>query len=102
MICSTESFDADVVEGGAGDDRIILGPGRDRLILREGFDEDRVLDFRVGSDVLDFTEHIGVSSLQDLTVSQIGGSTVLLDRIGGRLVLTGIDEASLTSDVFMF
>lgn len=79
----------DLIEGGAGDDRIVAGPGFDTIRFREGFGEDRILDFRLSSDTLDFTEHGSVRSRDDLDLVVVGQNVVIDDGAGGRIVLAG-------------
>lgn len=95
-------FDADIIEGGAGNDRIVAGPGRDTIVFRDGFDEDRLLDFHIVSDRLDFSNHSGVDGLEDLDIREIGGSTVISDGGGGRIVLAGVAAEDIDAGNTLF
>ena len=95
-------FDDDIIEGGSGNDRLVGAPGRDTFIFRDGFDEDRILDFRSGSDLMDFTNHTGVSGLGDLSISQVGTNVVITDGAGGRIVLAETDILDIDASDFVF
>lgn len=95
----------DTLEGGAGNDRLGGGPGRDAFIFRDGdFGDDRIVDFRIGSDVLDFRGS-GLS-FAAFTLTQSGGNAVVsIDGASGTLVLGGVDAAALEAaalDSFLF
>ncbi|SDZ77423.1 calcium-binding protein [Rubrimonas cliftonensis] len=92
----------DLIEGGAGNDRIVAGPGRDVLVFREGFGSDRVIDFRVGSDLLDFSLHAGVGGFGDLSIRLVGRRAVIEDGDGGRIVLDGSGLDLLDETAFVF
>ena len=95
-------FDDDTIEGGAGNDRLIGAPGRDTFVFREGFEEDRILDFWDGSDLLDFSQHTGVESYDDLSISQVSSHVVITDGLGGRVVLADTDIANISEADFVF
>lgn len=95
-------FDDDIIEGGSGNDRLVGAPGRDTFIFRDGFDEDRILDFRNGSDLLDFSNHTGVSGLGDLSISQVSTNVVITDGAGGRVVLADTDILDIGVEDFVF
>lgn len=91
-------LDDDRIDPGAGDDRILLGPGRDLLVYDTAdFGEDRVLDFRPGSDRVDFSA-AGLTGLGDLVVGARAGSLALtVPETGARLVL--VDAAGALSEL---
>jgi Ca2+-binding RTX toxin-like protein len=95
-------FDEDRIEGGPGNDRLLGGPARDTFVFRMGFDEDRLLDYNPVLEKLDFSLHEGVDSYQDLAISQVGTSVVILDGAGGRIVLAGVDIAQISAGDFIF
>ncbi len=98
-------LDDDVIEGGAGDDRLIGGPGKDRFVFTGNkFGDDRILDFRIGSDVLDFSGDAVISDLGDLTVAQVGTSVrITVNGADASIVLANLSaDALLASDSFLF
>ncbi|MEM6972481.1 MAG: carboxypeptidase regulatory-like domain-containing protein [Pseudomonadota bacterium] len=95
-------FDEDRIEGGPGDDRILGGPDRDVFVFRFGFDEDRILDFNPFLEQLDFTEHGLVQGLDDLSISQVDTSTVILTPEGGRVVLADVEVDRISVSDFIF
>ena len=97
----------DTLIGGAGDDRLVGGPGRDSFVYRDGyFGRDRVIDFRIGSDVVDFSEADGVDALINLSFEQVGSATIVsVVGTDSRIVLAGLDLDAVTAaaeDVFLF
>lgn len=101
----------DVLKGGGGDDRIEGGKGADRLlgqggedtfVFARGFGSDVVTDFNANADMLDFSGHANVSALGDLALSQAGDDVIILDGVGGRIKLLGVDVDDLQSDDFLF
>ena len=97
-------LDDDTIEGGAGDDRLGGGPGRDRFVFAEReFGDDRIVDFRIGSDELDFRGS-GLS-LADFSFTQAGGNVLVsIAGTSASLVLGGVDadalEAAATDFLF--
>ena len=101
----------DVIRGGIGDtlilagggnNRIVAGPGRDTIGFMQEAHETRILDFRPGSDVMDFTGHDGVSGLDDLTLRQVSTSVIIDDSSGGRIVLAGLTLDQIGDGDFLF
>lgn len=95
----------DVLSGGAGDDRMHGGPGRDRFVFEEiDWGADRILGFRVGSDLLDFSAVEEIAGLSDLQIRAVGPHTVI-DAVGAEasIVLGGVSDLIGTeADVFVF
>jgi|GEM_PF-1864822 len=71
------NLDDDILFGGPGDDRLFGGPGRDAFLYPDAaFGNDRiVLDFRPGSDTIDFSGS-GLT-LSDLRINQVGEKVVI-------------------------
>lgn len=91
---------SDVLDGGAGFDRVFGGADADLFVLSLGSGEERVYDFDTTEDLVDVSG-LGVTGLDDLTIREIGGSTVL--RSGDeRMVLVNQEEAELGADSFVF
>jgi Ca2+-binding RTX toxin-like protein len=101
---------ADLIAGGGGADRIEGGPGNDTLrggaeadlfVFAPGSGTDRIADFAPG-DVIDLSARPGVSGPGSLNLSSTPDGA-LIDLGGGdRVILTGIDAASLGADDFLF
>lgn len=91
----------DVINGGAGNDRMAGGPGRDLFeFTAAGFGDDRILDFRVGSDFLDFRGS-GVQ-LADLTI-RVGSTATTMIVEDSSIVLVGVDNLVGNEDqAFLF
>jgi len=78
----------DVLNGGAGDDRLIDGRGRDTLTGGSGADvfefikdgrRDKITDFEIGIDRLDFTDYPNLYSFLDLTIkARPDGAAILI------------------------
>ncbi len=72
----------DILIGGKGDDRLTGGGGIDTFVFADGDGADRVLDYKAGEDIFDFTGVAGVHAFGDLVLQQIGSKTVLIDFDG--------------------
>ena len=99
-------LDDDTLIGGAGDDRLQGGPGRDTFVFdSRDFGHDRiVLDFRPGSDAIDFRG--SGYGFDDLTISQSGGN-VLIEAGDSSILVSAVrlgplDVADFTQDMFLF
>lgn len=104
---------ADTLLGGAGDDSLLGGSGRDVLsggrdrdrmagdggaddfVFAAGFGRDRIADFAVGLDDLDFRGHAGVATLADLAITDSASGAVIADPDGARVILLGVRAADL-------
>jgi Ca2+-binding RTX toxin-like protein len=99
-------LDDDTLIGGAGNDRLVGGIGRDVFLFDEaGFGADRVLDFRLGADAIDFRGS-GIG-LDDLTLTVVGASTVVavtdpVTEAIDQIVVAGVDLTGLEDAVFVF
>jgi Ca2+-binding RTX toxin-like protein len=103
----------DLLVGGSGDDRLEGGPGNDTLrggtgadvfVFVPGSGIDRIADFAPGEDRVDLSGHPGFGGWTAVAPAlSAGQGGALLDLGGGdRVLLTGIDPASLTADDFLF
>ncbi|MEF3047818.1 calcium-binding protein [Pseudotabrizicola sp. L79] len=77
---------ADTLDGGAGNDSLTGGSGADTVVLRTGMGADRISDFVVGEDTLDFS---------NLTSAERAAVTFGADGSGDRQVRLG-DGSTLT------
>lgn len=75
---------ADTLTGGAGDDKLEGGSGADRFIFGPDSGDDLIVDFKVGSDVLEFT------GLTVLDYSSVGGDAVIAFTDGSSIQLAGV------------
>ena len=95
-------LDDDTIVGGGGNDRMAGGPGRDTFLFNEaGFGRDRIVDFRLGSDVIDF-RGAGVGR-DDLELVVKGGNTVV--SVAGsddEIVVGGVDLTGREDVAFLF
>ena len=92
---------ANILEGRAGVDALWGLGGPDRFRFAPGFGADIVRDFEDGVDILDFSDHAGVSGLADLALSQAGPNV----RIGAgadAVFLIGEALADITAADFDF
>ena len=92
----------DTLIGGSGNDRLAGGPGRDTFLFdARGFGEDRIVDFRLGSDVIDFRG----SGLQrdDLEIAVRGGNTVIsVVGASDEIVVGGVNLDGVEFGVYLF
>lgn len=93
----------DEITAGAGDDFLFGDSGSDRFIFDGSVGVDKVMDFAIGTDLLD----ISATSLSDFVSVQanmtMAGSWTIIDFGGGsELWLNGINMGDLTSADFDF
>ena len=106
---------SDILIGGAGNDRLIDGRGRDVLTGGTGADifefiadgqRDKITDFEIGIDRLDFTDYEGLYSYLDLTIrSRVDGAAILIgDEVLWIRSFDGqpIDPAAWVQEDFIF
>ena len=100
----------DRLDGGAGNDRVdggsgtnILkgGAGDDVFVFNKTSGMDTVTDFRDGHDRIDVSGLSGVSSLNDLTVTETAHG-VVIGHAAAILVLKGVHESDLDNGDFIF
>jgi Ca2+-binding RTX toxin-like protein len=76
----------DVIDGGAGNDIVSGGlSGRDWFVVGTDTGRDRILDFEIGTDILDF-RGTGLS-FDDLVIRQVGADALVSVPGGGASVL---------------
>jgi Ca2+-binding RTX toxin-like protein len=90
----------DTLNGGSGDDRLTGGGGADTFAFGADWGQDRITDFRRGTDKLDFSD-AGVTDLAALSMTQVGRNTVV-SYDGDQVVLQNVKMATLTADDFIF
>jgi Ca2+-binding RTX toxin-like protein len=89
----------DTLNGGAGADRLSGGSGTDTFAFGTDWGQDTVTDFRHGVDKLDF-KGAGVVDLAALSISQLGGDTVIAFD-GDQVVLQNVQMTSLTASDYL-
>ena len=86
----------DTLDGGAGNDVQEGGAGADIFVLSDG--NDTVLDFEIGTDLIDLTA-MGIR-FEDLTVRS-SGDNLWLGHATGSLTLFNVAEGDLGGDAFL-
>ncbi len=93
---------ADILDGGRGKDLLIGGGGPDTFVFSNGFGTDTIRRYQDGRDKFDFTGHQGVDGFDDLTIRSDNGDTIILDGVGGRIILDGIRSDAIDANDFLF
>ena len=87
----------DIIDGGAGNDRLVDGRGRDVLTGGSGADifefiedgkRDKITDFELGIDRIDFTDYEFLYSYLDLEIRS---------RLDGAVIIIGAEKLWITS-----
>jgi Ca2+-binding RTX toxin-like protein len=76
----------DRLDGGAGNDWLIGGGKADTFVFATGYDSDRIKDFQLGIDELEFSAGFGLTDAQVLALGVQSGSDVLFDMGGGDIL----------------
>lgn len=92
----------DLLKGAGGNDILIGGRGSDVFVFGAVFNKDRIADFDVENDRMDFSSHAGVSGLADLTLRQVGADLFITDGAGGQIKLNNVDLADIDASDFIF
>ncbi|MBT6138072.1 MAG: calcium-binding protein [Rhodospirillaceae bacterium] len=87
----------DVINGGVGDDMLAGGAGEDVFLFGPNTGNDIVADFEVGADLLAISADAGISSISDLSPTEIanGAGTLLTLSEGNTITLVGIEPSEL-------
>jgi Ca2+-binding RTX toxin-like protein len=96
---------SDRIYGGAGDDRIAGGAGADTVVVQPGFGRDVVSDFDgAGGDVILFDRDVFASFAEVMAHAAVYGAdgTVITLDAEDKLILLGVDRASLVASDFAF
>jgi serralysin len=97
---------ADTLRGGAGNDFLLGGADADAdtFVFEAGFGRDVVFNYVDGIDMISFAAHDGVSSLDDIIITQAGSSTEITLTAGGpdRILLKGVTATDLDASDFLF
>lgn len=96
----------DVLNGGAGNDRLEGGGGRDTFVVERGTGADTVLDFAVDADTGDLLDvsDFGFSNLEEIQSAAVqdGQNTVISFGNGDQVTLENIDLGDLVTENFVF
>ena len=92
----------DTLDGGTGDDALDGGTGDDTFVFEAGHGNDTIKDFTDGEDLIDLSAFVGITSFDDLTITQDGENTVidLTAHGGGKITLEGVTASDLDGDNF--
>ncbi len=93
---------ADTLEGGRGRDQLTGGADADTFVFASNGNDDTIMDFEDGLDMIDVSAIGSISGFGDMTITQVGGN-VLIDLDGGNdLTLIGVNAADIDASDFIF
>jgi Ca2+-binding RTX toxin-like protein len=97
----------DLLDGGAGNDILDGGKGLNTYVFADGYDNDTIVKYKAGKDIVDLTGVSGVSNFSEiaLLMEQIDRKTVLIDFGNGdslTLQKTTIDLLTANQGDFLF
>lgn len=69
----------DQIDGGLGNDMLTGGLGLDSFIFTMNWGHDTITDFQLDSDLIDFSNHSGITQLDDLTIIYSDGNGYISD-----------------------
>ncbi|MCK5424893.1 MAG: hypothetical protein KAI89_05940, partial [Emcibacter sp.] len=90
----------DVLVSGATNDTMTGGLGDDVFVFDNNWGDDIITDYEDGIDLIDFSDSGLVFA--DLTITDVGGDTLIEDGSGNSITLTGIAATDITTDDFIF
>lgn len=95
-------LDNDVLRGGSGNDTLTGGSGVDRFNYEDGWGDDIITDFaNDGQEKINLFAVTGVSSLSDLTLTNVGGD-VRIQYAGNSILLENLQVSDLDNSDFIF
>lgn len=96
----------DLLIGGGRGDVLTGGSGADTFRMTSNFDYEKIMDFEVGVDSLDFSQSASVNSLADVEIASIfGGASTRITSNADQsdfIVLVGVTVAELETNDFIF
>lgn len=97
----------DVIEGGAGNDFLSGGFNADTFVFRDGFGQDRIVDFEANNrfEKIDLSDVWQITSFSDLTAHHLRaeGSAAVIDTGDGDTIrLDAVGVSQLSADNFIF
>ena len=91
----------DLLYGGGGDDLMTGGQGSDAFVIEASSGDDVVTDFSKSHDLIVF-DVAGVDDFGDLTLTAVGGDTLITWGTGDSLLLQGVRPKQLDASAFDF
>ncbi len=101
----------DTLIGGTWNDQMTGGSGSDRFVFEQGNsflsgEHDRILDFQVGIDQIEFRNFSGFNNFNQLVsqgyITPSGSNTLIQLNTGGQLVIEGASFNQLSASDFLF
>lgn len=92
----------DDLYGGRGDDAMSGSQGADRFFIEAASGDDRITDFSRNFDLVVFDTSSGADEFADLTLTQVGGDTLVTWGTADSLLLEGVRPQQLDEDNFQF
>lgn len=91
----------DSLYGGRGDDVLTGDQGSDLFVISELSSDDRITDFK-SADMIVFDASSGVDSFSDLTLTRIGGDTLITWGTTDSLLIEGVRPSRIDASDFSF
>ena len=92
----------DQLIGDQNANQFVGGGGTDRFIFQTGWGSDTIVDFaNDGSEKIDFRGNFGLTSVEDLTITNVAGG-VTLAFLGDQITLQGLSSGDIDSSDFLF
>ena len=87
--------------GDAGDDMLTAGGGVDQFIFDDGWGKDKITDFNVDQDKLNFKAVLGVTEVADLTITANAQGIRISDG-SDVFILQGLSAGDISDLDFIF
>ena len=96
--------DDDTIEGTSADNRLTGGDGADTFVFGLGHGTDTITDFTAGTDKIDLSAIVDITSVGDLDYWQDGDDAVIYTGFcgGGTIRLEGVSLSELSASDFIF
>ena len=92
----------DTLEGGAGNEVLIGGAGSDTFVFTSSFDGDKIVDFQVGEDVIEFSTKVFADYAAVQAASSQIGADVEIAFGDNSITLYNVQLAMLSAQDFLF
>ena len=94
----------DTIEGTSRDNRLTGGDGADTFVFGLDHGSDAITDFTAGTDKIDLSAIVGITSMDDLYCWQDGDDAVIYTGYhdGGRITLQNVSVYDLSDSDFIF
>lgn len=91
----------DILLGLAGNDRLFGGTETDLFTFKKGCDQDRIMDFELGTDLINLQNYQGIDGFDDLKIKDNSDGDAVITLSGGdRITVIGIEAADLKMEHF--